>query len=344
VSRSNAPLSVSREELVATRSAMRTIRKILDFDSLGLSHEGGFVADPFLVPWNGEVYVLFEVMVRSPREKYIGSAVRSEEGDWRYQGPAIRRTGLEFSFPFVLEIDGGIVCVPEVRTPDKKADVLRVYGSSEFPTGWEEIARWSIRGADPVVFESEGVWYLICSNAQGVQLYFSSDFSSDNWNRHPESPISASRRMFRMAGSPVATDEGTVLLYQDCSVHYGEMVRACLIEEISEEVFRQVEIDESPILCGQYSGSWNHLGMHHFHYRGDLGLAVVDGHNRDGWSIGVVETRQIERLAPAPPQFDSRQKLNRFGTLLKRRALTTKRRLRKELARRYRRYASSEQE
>lgn len=157
-----------------------------------------------------------------------------------------------------------------------------------------------IQGADPVVFQWKNTYYLFCTKDGNLSIYYSDDPTSQSWYEHPFQH-SIENCPNRMAGRPISTGNSLYLMFQD-GMHYGERVRCFEVTELNKTTFKQREILNSPILHGQYTQDWNHLGMHHIDFNWEDGYAIVDGHNKSGWKIGIVE---LNTGSPPPPKITS---------------------------------------
>ena len=83
-----------------------------------------------------------------------------------------------------------------------------------------------------------------------------------------------------------------VRVAQDFEQHYGQMVRAYVVEELTPDTYRErpAHDHEQPILCASGT-SWHASGMHHMdaHQRADgQWIACVDG-RRTRWYWPVLD-------------------------------------------------------
>jgi len=288
------------------------IDPILTYSDLNLSATRGFVADPFLACDGDRLYLLFEVFVHEPREKFIGCAMRAADGKWRYLGPAIADDRHFYAFPFTFRFEGHWYCMPDVRSRAGGPALGTLFRAVDFPKDWEPVETLEVAGDDPALFRCQDAWYLVCADREGVWLHRAESPLSRRWTRVGRSPIATGPHLRRMAGRPIACDDGAILFYQDCSLHYGEMVRAFRLRGLPGETVRHEQMPCSPVVCGQYDHRWNHLGMHHVDWNLERGLVAVDGHNAEGWSIGLIEAEELRRLVPAPHELPWRPRLRRL--------------------------------
>lgn len=302
-------------------SSYPDINKILTIQDVDYGDREGFVADPFVVMSDNEYHLFFEVFYRNPREKVVGSAKMVNNGgsEWKYEGIAIKREGLEYSFPYTFQYNSEWYMLPAIANIDGTRPPLTLYRAVDFPLKWTVESKFNVKGTDPVVFQWNDDWYLICNNDSATKLYFSDDLVSNDWKEHPTQSLSSNSGLSRMGGRPVDMNGSLYLMYQDGKYHYGEKVRCCRVKELDREIFRQSEISNSPIVGGQYNQGWNHLGMHHVDFNLSSEFAIVDGHDQDGWSIGMANCNcdsTPSRLTPSPSEFDISQSIRRNHQLL----------------------------
>lgn len=288
------------------------INTIIDIRDINYRDGEGFVADPFLAK-NGDTYLFFEVFYREPREKLICCAKITESLDAEYLGVAIQDSTYEFSFPYTFKFESEWYMIPEITSTNKPETPLKLYRATDFPLEWSTESEFDVYGVDPVVFNWHNNWWLICRNKGDFLIYHSEDPTLGNWSEHTFNSKTRNTPN-RMAGRPVISGDNLYLMYQD-GIHYGERVRCFEVTELDQTTFEQKEVEDSPILHGQYTRGWNHLGMHHVDFNWEDGYAIVDGHNSSGWKIGMVNlnTRSPPpaRLTPAPEQFSLNQSLIR---------------------------------
>jgi hypothetical protein len=209
--------------------------------------------------------------------------------------------------------------LPAIANTDGTRPPLTLYRAVDFPLEWTVESKFDIKGVDPVVFQWNDDWFLICNTGHKTKLYFSDDFVSDEWSEHPTKLLNSNPNLTRMGGRPINMSGSLYLMYQDGKYHYGEKVRCCEVTELGRGDFQQSEIINSPIVSGQYNQSWNHLGMHTVDLNQSSDFAIVDGHNSDGWSIGMVTCKcdsGSSRLTPSPSEFNVNQSFRRNYQLL----------------------------
>ncbi len=84
--------------------------------------------------------------------------------------------------------------------------------------------------------------------------------------------------MARSAGKVIVSEKTVTRFTQDCAPYYGSAVRAFEISELTTTIYREHELERSPILLkGQEP--WHQSGMHHIdaHWVDGRWFACVDG-------------------------------------------------------------------
>ena len=259
-----------------------------------------FVADPFWVVDDGDIYLFVEELTVEPYQKDIG-VFRSEGADiqdWDYLGIALSAedAGEDMSYPWVRKIDG-----TWYMTPERSDRELHIWTTDDesFPFGWEEggpadvLSAWDFTDATPVYLPQQTRWYII-DEEQIIYADEGRDLVGRNWTEHPDHD---GRPYPRPGGRPIVYDNGHVdIWYQDGDSNYGDKIRGYRITELTTDSYQAVEMTTNPIIEGtDIDGDWNQRGMHHIDplmsYIGGPPLVLVDGHYRDDgqsrWQIGI---------------------------------------------------------
>ncbi len=232
-----------------------------------------FFADPQLVTHDGRRTLFFEEKVGDAPGMIVAAPV-ADDGSVRLdQRVTALRTDFHLSFPFVVEHEGAPYLLPE------QAATWRVvlYRCIRFPDRWEPwvVLLDGFQGADPVLHQHEGHWYLFVSDAtQGnhdnhLQLFVAPTIAGP-YRRHPASPVRFGLRGSRMAGALRRTPEGLVRLGQECHEQYGGSISVFLVEALTPTTYRERFLRRLPPIPGAFP-----MAMH-THSASD-GLLAVDG-------------------------------------------------------------------
>jgi hypothetical protein len=236
-----------------------------------------FVADPFMVRFEGRWAMLFEILEDPSERGVIGLASSSDGLRWRYE-QVVLREDFHLSYPMVFEHQGRHWMVPETLG----AGCVRLYQADPFPLRWRHVGDL-VEGehADATLFEHGGRWWMFtCSTPwqnDTLRLYGAPTLEGP-WREHPASPlIVGDRRRARPGGRVIVDEQGRLLRFtQDCRTLYGEALGAFEIVELDETRYRERELGR---VLGPGSG-WNAAGMHQLdaHRIGPRSwLACVDG-------------------------------------------------------------------
>ena len=164
---------------------------------------GAFLADPFTIAERGTNYVLVEEFPFSTRKGVI-SAYAIEGEAARRIGPVLEQPW-HLSFPFLFRHGGDIFMVPESGA-DRS---VRLYRSSSFPTGWEEVRVLlsGVAAVDTILFEHHGRWWMLTTikgegpaiNSAELHAFHAPDPLGE-WTPHRNNPVVMDARRGRNGG------------------------------------------------------------------------------------------------------------------------------------------------
>ena len=244
--------------------------------------QADFVADPFMIKAGETWHMFFEVMNARTRKGEIGLATSEDGLAWDYKQIVLREP-FHLSYPCVVHWDGEYYMTPETH----EANSIRLYRADRFPDRWS-LAGPILDGAwvDPSVFFFDGLWWMFtsreCRENDTLHL-FHAEAIAGPWTGHPMNPVvGGDSRIARPGGRVVVSGNQLVRFTQDCSVGYGDQIRALEISELTSLTYGEREVDQSPVLSpGQQA--WNQSGMHHVdpHLVNGRWLACVDGRRFD---------------------------------------------------------------
>jgi hypothetical protein len=233
-----------------------------------------FLADPFGVMRDGKLTVLCEYLdQRNPR----GVIVASDE-----RGSAPSRTPVQIgpdvpvhlSYPYLLEVDGKLMCVPETHG----AREIALYELVEFPTRWRRVAALIRDRAlvDATPFFFGGLWWLAASEVASkgktseLHLWWARELAGP-YTAHAQNPVKVDVRSARPGGTPFVHEGVLYRPAQDCAATYGRRIVVNRVLELTPEAFRE---EPATTLEPDKTGS-RPAGLHTLSAVGDYTL--IDG-------------------------------------------------------------------
>jgi hypothetical protein len=240
-----------------------------------------FVADPFMLLFEGRWYMFMEVFNRLNRRGEIGVATSEDGKSWEYQRIVLREP-FHLAYPYLLRWRGKIYMIPD--TPGRGA---RLYRATAFPYTWsfvrELISERNL--TDSTVFRHRDLWWMLTGwspqrgEPPSLRLFLADQLEGD-WREHPQSPLlTRSSEKARPAGPVLKVGDRMFRVAQDCTPNYGTRVKAFEILELSETRYRERGI-EANVIVQPGDLPWHRGGMHHVHaHPASEGrwIACVDG-------------------------------------------------------------------
>lgn len=241
-----------------------------------------YVADPFMIRVDDCWYMFFEILPKDIAKGVIGMATSPDGKVWNY-GQVVLEESFHLSYPCVFESDGSYFMIPESNA----AGAVRLYQADRFPTHWSFVGNIleDVAYVDCSPFRFNDRWWMFAGCGAPPLLadtlrLFHADRLTGPWIEHPASPVvSGNPHIARPGGRVVCWENRLFRFSQDCSPHYGLMVRAFEITELTETSYRERAFADGPILKGSHHG-WNAAGMHHMDphpLEGGGCMACVDG-------------------------------------------------------------------
>ncbi len=246
-----------------------------------------YLADPFAVEHDGRLVALVEDYDYATHRGVV-SAV-DLDGDGTPQ--VVLDTGVHASYPYVLEHEGEIYCIPETY----QADEVRLYRATDFPTEWthEATLLTGVAALDPTVFHHDGRWWLFCTDRNDGSntklLVFHAEQLTGPWQPHALNPVKTDVRSSRPGGTPFYLEGRLHRPAQDTSSSYGGAISIGRIDELSPTSFSEELVATiAPPSRGRYND-----GLHTLSAVGDR--TVVDG-RRDTFMTSAFQRELSARL------------------------------------------------
>ena len=229
---------------------------------------GRFLADPFGVVTDGSLYILCEALDYVPRKGII-AAVRVDGQTISPPEIALELPG-HLSYPYLLEHDGHVYCVPE----SFQTREIALYRAEAFPHRWTKVAVLveNVAAVDATIIRHGNRWWLFHTDQDrgphdtlfirhGAALL-------GPWEPHALTPAKVDAGSARPGGTPFVYGGMLFRPAQDCSDTYGRRVVINRVTKLSE-----TEFQEEPVaFVGPFHDSPYPDGVHTVSAVGDLTL------------------------------------------------------------------------
>jgi hypothetical protein len=245
------------------RSIERVAREghLDDVEWLPTPHGYKWLADPFSFARNGVRYVVCEGMRRFEEKGHLVIASLEELRSRRVR--VLAEDSFHFSYPFLLEAEGRVYCVPETYQNGR----VCLYELVPSGAGWALERRATlVEGeslCDPTLFHHRDRYWLFATTSaafgsRDLHLY-SSPTLHGTFRPHPRNPVKRNLAGARPAGTPFLLDGRILRPSQDCSVEYGRRIILHEITRLTEEGFAEIPFGvlepdpDGPYPCGLHT-------------------------------------------------------------------------------------------
>ncbi len=204
---------------------------------------GYFYADPFGYEKDGKLYIMFEEFSYFSKNASI-SVVEVKEGKTFGQKETSIREDFHLSYPYIIEHNNEIYCVPETT----QANEVSIYKLVEGYNRWEKIGTLieDFDACDSTIFQYKGFWWLMCtSQEKGSNLYLFIYYSKDlfgPWHAHPKNPVKKDISSTRPGGTPFVYEGNLYRPAQDSSKTYGGRIIINKVLELTPTEFKEVKV------------------------------------------------------------------------------------------------------
>jgi hypothetical protein len=219
-----------------------------------------FVADPFMVRESEQWVLFFEVYNWDTRQGDLALATSDDGRHWQYQQVFLDEP-FHLSYPYVFKWEGEYYLIPE----SGEVNSVRLYKATHFPLEWTYVTTLLEGRAflDNSLAYYQDRWWLFTSfegNAT-LRLYYANALLGP-WQEHPQSPIIEDDIDIARPGGRALVYEGRLYRYaQDGYPHYGNMIRAFEVTEITPTGYRERLVSDEPVVSASGRG-WNRDAMH----------------------------------------------------------------------------------
>lgn len=230
---------------------------------------GQFLADPFAVQRDGKLYVLYEHFdYESFNGRLVALTTDSTFSQW--QACDVMPQPVHASYPFLLEHDGELYCIPETQ----KSGEVKLYRARRLPDDWEYVAPLlsGFRAVDPTIFFYGDRWWMFCVSGEQaaddrLHIWHAAALQGP-WRPHERNPVKIDRGSARPGGTPFVHDGGLFRPAQDCSRTYGGRIVIMRIDRLTPDQFA-----EEPVAAVEPDSHWPFPdGLHTLSAAGDLTL------------------------------------------------------------------------
>jgi hypothetical protein len=243
-----------------------------EVDWLPEPKRGTFFADPFAAVASGRLAVLFEEFRFSDWRGRI-SCVEFTGTKPLAPTEAILEMPVHISYPFLLEHDGALYCIPETH----EAGEVTLYRAVDFPTRWSRVATLleGVAARDSTVFPYQGRWWLACTLSAedaNLKLYlWHAPELLGPWQPHVGNPVKTDIGSARPGGTPFVYEGFLYRPAQDCSTGYGARLVINRVLRLTPTEFQE----EQAAVVNPPQGDRYPAGIHTLSGWGDI--TVVDG-------------------------------------------------------------------
>ena len=209
--------------------------------------KGRFLADPCVFEHNCKNFLFVEDFSYQEKKGRI-SAIKVDECGHEFLGIVLEEN-FHLSFPFVFKRENEIYMIPETSSNKD----IRLYRSTDFPLKWkfEMQLMADVDAADTVVFQENGVWFLLtnlCSANIGdhhseLHVFYSDDLFSKDWLPVKSgNPVIFDSLKARNGGYFCFDGKAYRISQSHGKNHYGKGFKLNQIMEVSKEGYIEKEI------------------------------------------------------------------------------------------------------
>jgi len=197
-----------------------------------------YTADPFLIDFDGDTYVFFELYDYKSCKGVIAMAKASEKFQCYHE---VLSDAHHHSFPFVMDLYQTLYCIPE----SFESNGIQLY---RFDIQLDKLIfvktlLGEVRAIDPVLFEYNGLWWLFFTLKDQPSMHVYAYYATEAFGPylpHNNNPIKSSIFSARSAGKPFIYNGKLIRPAQDCGKDYGMAVTFNEITELTPTRFLEI--------------------------------------------------------------------------------------------------------
>jgi hypothetical protein len=271
-----------------------------------------YLADPFVYKIGDKLQIIMEELNHKVVKGFISEATvpQNGSGESAFRQATIS-TASHMSYPYILEYEGEIYCVPETS---ERMEVP-IYKLNQENANWQKVETLikDFPAVDSTIIKYQGLWWLFCTKANSTfhshnnELYiFYSDNLMGEWKPHALNPVKVDVRSSRPAGTPFIYEDSLYRPSQDCSKTYGGRISLNKIKkltpfEFEEETIKYIEPNKDSIYPD---------GVHTITSAGEM--TVLDGKRFDyRWShffrkLYKLKPTNLQKIRPRTYELNNR--------------------------------------
>jgi len=233
---------------------------------------GEFRADPFGLVHEGSLTILCEHFAYRDDRGFI-VALDANASAGRVNCRIAMAPAFHLSYPYLIEHDGQIFCVPESH----QAGEVALYRADEFPTRWTKAATLlaGVPALDATIFPHGDRWWLTCTmqgpNERSHLYVYHSPGLLGPWTAHLANPVKTDITSARPGGTPFVHQGTLYRPSQDSSRTYGGRVVINRVTTLTPGRFEE----ECATVVAPFAGSLYPDGVHTLSAAGPVTL--LDG-------------------------------------------------------------------
>lgn len=208
-----------------------------------------FWADPFVVFHDQKYYIFIEELIYKEKLGHISVMRINESGQYSDPKPIIKED-YHLSYPFIFEHQDTYYMIPETS----KNKTIDLYICSSFPNTWTKHMTLvdDVEAVDTTLLYQDNCWWLFANvvNQKGASslnelcIYYSEELLSNNWIKHPESPVFSDMSKARPAGKIFEHNGNLYRPSQNCSTRYGYGLKINRIEKLTKTKYKETIVQE----------------------------------------------------------------------------------------------------
>jgi hypothetical protein len=193
-------------------------------------------ADAFGLERDGRLFIFYELF---NYRSFLGKLYCIELDNVMFDSVGCEILNLPYhaSYPFILEYEGKIYCIPET----KSANRIDMFVADEFPYKWTKVRTLlpNFSGVDPTIIKHNQLWYLFCGAGEGghdLYIWYAED-PLGTWHSHRRNPVKSGDQRSRPGGTPFVHKGTLYRPAQDGSKTYGGGIIIYSIAHLSPDEF-----------------------------------------------------------------------------------------------------------